>query len=47
LQCGHRFLKQFRQRLATQQTILPDNRSQQMKPPRYEHQRTSTHRVSV
>jgi hypothetical protein len=27
LQRGHRFLKQFRQRLGLQQTILPDNRS--------------------
>ena len=47
LQRGHRFLKQFRQRLGLQQTILPDNRSPQMKTPRYEHQRTSTHRISV
>ena len=47
LQRGHRFLKQFRQRLGLQQTILPDNRSPQMKTPRYEHQRTSTHRIGV
>jgi conjugative relaxase-like TrwC/TraI family protein len=47
LQCGHSFLKQFRQRLGPQQTILPDNRSPQMKTPRYEHQRTSTHRIGV
>ncbi len=47
LQRGHRFLKQFRQRLGLQQTILPDNRSPQMKPPRYEHQRSSTHRIGV
>ncbi len=47
LQRGHRFLKQFRHRLGLQQTILPDNRSPRMKTPRYEHQRTSTHRISV
>jgi conjugative relaxase-like TrwC/TraI family protein len=47
LQRGHRFLKQFRQRLGLQQTILPDNRSPQIKIPRHEHQRTSTHRISV
>ena len=47
LQRGHRFLKQFRQRLGLQQTILPDNRSPQMKTPRYEQQRSSTHRIGV
>jgi conjugative relaxase-like TrwC/TraI family protein len=47
LQRGHRFLKQFRQRLGLQQTVLPDKRSPQMKTPRYEHQRTSTHRIGV
>jgi hypothetical protein len=47
LQRGHRFLKQFRQRLGPRQTILSDNRSPQMKTPRYEHQRTSTHRIGV
>ncbi|MGA2179178.1 MAG: MobF family relaxase [Verrucomicrobiota bacterium] len=47
LQRGHRFLKQFRQRLGVQQTILPDKRSPQMKTPRYEQQRTSTHRIGV
>jgi len=47
LQRGHRFLKQFRQRLGLQQNILPDKRSPQMKTPRYEHQRTSTHRIGV
>jgi ATP-dependent exoDNAse (exonuclease V) alpha subunit len=47
LQRGHRFLKQFRQRLGLQQTILPDRRSPQTKTPRYEHQRTSTHRIGV
>jgi len=47
LQRGHRFLKQFRQRPGLQQTILPDNRSPQMKTPRYEQQRTSTHRIGV
>jgi ATP-dependent exoDNAse (exonuclease V) alpha subunit len=47
LQRGHRFLKQFRQRLGLQQTILPDKRSPQMKTPRHEHQRTSTHRIGV
>jgi conjugative relaxase-like TrwC/TraI family protein len=47
LQRGHRFLKQFRQRLGLQQTISPDNRSPQMKTPRYEQQRTSTHRIGV
>jgi ATP-dependent exoDNAse (exonuclease V) alpha subunit len=47
LQRGHRFLKQFRKRLGLQQTILPDNRSSQMKTPRYEFQRTSTHRIGV
>jgi ATP-dependent exoDNAse (exonuclease V) alpha subunit len=47
LQRGHRFLEQFRQCLGPQQTILPDKRSPQMKTPRYEHQRTSTHRIGV
>jgi ATP-dependent exoDNAse (exonuclease V) alpha subunit len=47
LQRGHRFLEQFRQRLGSQQSILPDHRSPQMKTPRYEHQRSSTHRISV
>jgi conjugative relaxase-like TrwC/TraI family protein len=47
LQRGHRFLKQFRQRLGLQQTILPDNRSPQIKTPRYEQERTSTHRIGV
>jgi conjugative relaxase-like TrwC/TraI family protein len=47
LQRGHRFLKQFRQRLAPRQTILPDHHTQTMKPPRYEHQRTSTPRIGV
>jgi conjugative relaxase-like TrwC/TraI family protein len=47
LQRGHRFLKQFRQRLGVQQTILPDKRSPQKKTPRYEQQRTSTHRIGV
>ncbi|HXR47674.1 MAG TPA: MobF family relaxase [Candidatus Limnocylindrales bacterium] len=47
LQRGNRFMKQFRQRLGLQQTILPDNRSPQMKTPRYEQQRTSTHRIGV
>jgi conjugative relaxase-like TrwC/TraI family protein len=47
LQRGHRFLEQFRQRIGLQQTILPDNRSPQMKTPRYEHQRSSTHRIGV
>jgi hypothetical protein len=47
LQRGHRFLEQFRQRLGPQQTILPDHRSPQMKTPRYEHQRSPTHRISV
>jgi conjugative relaxase-like TrwC/TraI family protein len=47
LQRGHRFLKQFRQCLELQQTILPDNRSPQMKTPRYEHQRKATHRIRL
>jgi ATP-dependent exoDNAse (exonuclease V) alpha subunit len=47
LQRGHRFLKQFRQRRVPRQTILPDHNSQTMKPPRYEHKRTSTHRISI
>lgn len=37
LQRGHRFLKQFRQRFAQQQTILPDTNSQPIKPSFYEH----------
>jgi conjugative relaxase-like TrwC/TraI family protein len=45
LQRGHRFLKQFRQRIARQKTILPDNGSQRIKSPHHEHQ--STHRISV
>ena len=47
LQRGHRFLKQFRQRRVPRQTILPDNAGQQIEPPRYEHKRTSTHRISI
>jgi conjugative relaxase-like TrwC/TraI family protein len=47
LQRGHRFLEQFRQRLGLHQTILPDNRSSQMKTPRYEHQRKATHRIRL
>jgi hypothetical protein len=47
LQRGHRFLKQFRQRLAPQQTISPEKGSQQIESSRYEQQRTSTHRISV
>jgi hypothetical protein len=47
LQRGHRFLKQFRQRRVPRQTILPDHAGQQIKPPRYEHKRTSTHRISI
>jgi hypothetical protein len=40
LQRGHRFLKQFRQRFAQQQTILPDTNSQPIKPAFYEHKPT-------
>jgi ATP-dependent exoDNAse (exonuclease V) alpha subunit len=47
LQRGNRFLKQFRQRIAQPQTILPDKGSQRIKPPHYEHQRQSTHRISI
>jgi hypothetical protein len=47
LQRGHRFMKKFRQRLSLRQTIFPDKGSQQIEPPRYEHQRTSTHRIGV
>ena len=47
LQRGHRFLKQFRQRLTPQQTISPEKGSQQIESSRYEQQRTSTHRISV
>jgi ATP-dependent exoDNAse (exonuclease V) alpha subunit len=47
LQRGHDFLEQFRQRHGSRQTILPDHRRPQMKTPRYEHQRSSTHRISV
>jgi conjugative relaxase-like TrwC/TraI family protein len=46
LQRGHRFLKQIRLRRVPRQTILPDNASQQIKPLRYEHKRSSTHRIS-
>jgi conjugative relaxase-like TrwC/TraI family protein len=47
LQRGHRFLKQFRQRIAQQQTLSPDNGIQPIEPSRYEHQRQSTRRISV
>jgi conjugative relaxase-like TrwC/TraI family protein len=47
LQRGHCFLKNFRQRLAQQQILLPDNSSQPIEPSRYEHQRQSTRRISV
>jgi conjugative relaxase-like TrwC/TraI family protein len=46
LQRGHRFLKQFRLRRVPRQTILPNNARQQIEPPRYEHKRSSTHRIS-
>jgi ATP-dependent exoDNAse (exonuclease V) alpha subunit len=42
---GHRFLKQFRQRLAPRQKISPDNRYPQMKPQHYEHQQKTAHRI--
>jgi conjugative relaxase-like TrwC/TraI family protein len=47
LQRGHRFLKQFRQRLGPQQKISPDHHSPQMKPQHYEHQRKATHRIRL
>jgi ATP-dependent exoDNAse (exonuclease V) alpha subunit len=47
LQRGHRFLKQFRLRRVPRQAILPDHAGQQIEPPRYEHKRTSTHRISI
>jgi conjugative relaxase-like TrwC/TraI family protein len=47
LQRGHRFLKQFRQRIARQKTISPDNGNQRIKSPHHEHQRQSTRRISV
>ncbi len=47
LERGHRFLKQFRQRSVPRQTILPDNAVQQIEPPRYEHKRTSIHRIRI
>jgi conjugative relaxase-like TrwC/TraI family protein len=47
LQRGHRFMKQFRQRLGPQQTILPDHRSPQMKPQHHEQQRKATHRIRL
>ena len=47
LQRGHRFLKQFCQRRVPRQTILTDHAGHQIEPPRYEHQRTSAHRISL
>jgi len=47
LRRGNRFLQQIRQRLGPQQTTLSDNRSPQIKTPRYEQQRTSPHRIGV
>jgi ATP-dependent exoDNAse (exonuclease V) alpha subunit len=47
LQRGHRYLKQFRQRMAQQQAILPNNSNRRIESPHYEHQRQSTHRISV
>ncbi len=47
LQRGHRFLKQFRQRLAPQQTISPATGGQQIKSSHYEHQRKATHGIGV
>jgi conjugative relaxase-like TrwC/TraI family protein len=47
LERGQRFLKQFRLRRVPRQTILPDKAVQQIKPPRYEHKRSSTHRISI
>ncbi|MGA2280989.1 MAG: MobF family relaxase [Verrucomicrobiota bacterium] len=41
LQCGHRFLKQFRQRLSQRRDIG------QIREPAYEHQHQSTHHISV
>ena len=45
LQRGHGFLKQFRQRLAPQPRISPDNRNLRIKPHHHEHQRKTAHRV--
>jgi conjugative relaxase-like TrwC/TraI family protein len=42
---GQRFLKQFRQRFAQQQTILPEKHPQQIEAPAYEHKSTS--RISL
>jgi hypothetical protein len=42
---GQRFLNQFRQRLAPQQKISPDNRYPQMEPQHYEHQQKTAHRI--
>jgi ATP-dependent exoDNAse (exonuclease V) alpha subunit len=45
LRRGYHFLKQFRQRLAPQQKISPDNRYPQMEPQHYEHQQKTAHRI--
>ena len=42
---GQRFIKQFRQRFAQQQTILPESRPQQIESPAYEHK--STRGISI
>ena len=47
LQRGHRFLKQFRQRRVPATNHFARQCSQQIEPPRYEHKRTSTHRISI
>jgi hypothetical protein len=47
LQRGHRFLKQFHQRIAQQQTLSPDKASQQIEQPHYEHQHKPTRSISV
>ncbi len=47
LQRGHRFLKQFRQRLAQRQTLSHGLSGQSTKLTNYEHQRQTTRRISV
>jgi hypothetical protein len=47
LQRGHRFLKQFRQRLAQRQTFSHGQSGHSIKLTNYEHQHQTTRRISV
>ncbi len=47
LRRGHRFLKQFRQRLTPSQSISPDKTPQRIEPTPYEHQHKPARRIRI